>query len=146
MLSGRLIESVKTHEGKRNEAYRDHLGHWTIGYGTLLEKLEISDALAESFLREELEEKLARLETVTGFASLDDVRRDTILEMAYQLGVGGCLRFRLMWQAIREGRYDAAASEMLNSRWAREQTPRRAATLAARMRHGTWDGEPPRPV
>lgn len=136
ILRRRLVDSVKEHEGLRLEAYQDSLGHWTIGYGTNLEVMEISEETAEAWLTEALADVSDSLDTVHGFPDLDSDRQDILIEMAYQLGIAGLLRFRLLWTAIRGGDYDRAADEMLDSRWAREQTPVRARTLAERMRGG----------
>ncbi len=71
------------------------------------------------------------------------VRRDVLVEMAYQLGIGGCLNFKRMWIALRlpTPDYETAAAEMLDSVWAREPpprgTPERAEELAGIMRSGT---------
>ena len=136
VLRRRLLESVKAHEGLALESYQDHLGPWTIGFGTNLEVLEIDEETAEAWLIGDLAGVADDLEHVAGFADLDTERQDVILEMAYQMGVAGVLRFRLMWTALRDCAYDRAADEMLDSRWATEQTPERARELAARMRGG----------
>jgi lysozyme len=134
ILRRSLVDSVKEHEGFRARAYRDHLGHWTIGYGTNLEVMEIDDQTAENWLVVGLVDVAATLESVQGFGELDSERQDILIEMGYQLGVAGLMRFRLMWQYLRARDYDRAADEMLDSLWAREQTPERAQELADRMR------------
>lgn len=142
MIRTRLVDSVKGHEGLRLKSYQDHLGHWTIGYGTNLEVLEIDEELAEKWLLDRLELIWFALCDVEGFQGISSVRQDVLIEMAYQLGVSGCLKFKKMWAAIREGDFWAAASEGEDSRWCREQTPDRAKLLMTRMRYGTWDGLP----
>ncbi len=43
-----------------------------------------------------------------------------------------------MWTALENGQYDLAATEMLDSRWAR-QTPARAERHAEVMRSSTFE-------
>lgn len=142
MIRNRLLKSIRGHEGERLKAYKCPAGFWTIGYGTNLEVLEIDQQLAERLLQDEVEKLWLALCDVEGFSGISAIRQDVIIEMAYQLGLAGCLNFKKMWAAIREGDFWAAASEMLDSRWAIEQTPSRAEKLASRMRNGSWSGLP----
>ncbi len=142
MIPDRVLDSVAEHEGFRESVYLDHLGNPTIGYGTRIEEIELDEETARAWLVRELEEKFDRLIGVIGFADLSQVRQGVILEMAYQMGVGGVLRFRRMWKAIRHTDWDAAADEMKDSRWYRDQTTARAGKLARRMRLDKWDVAP----
>jgi len=56
-----------------------------------------------------------------------------LIEMVFQLGVGGVSKFKKMWSALQEQDYNKASIEMLDSRWAK-QTPSRANSLASIMR------------
>lgn len=127
--------------GGDHVAYRDHLGHLTIGYGTLLDdRLTISEDLALDLLDAELREKEERLAGVVGWAAAGAVRRAVLTEMAYWLGVGGCLRFRRMWECVRRADWAGAAAEMRDSRVYRDvQTRGRMETLARRMEVGQWE-------
>jgi lysozyme len=138
----RLYESIKHHEGYRSKAYKDTLGHWTIGYGTNLETLEIELATANAWMHKALNGVEADLNLIEGWSTLNGVRQATLIEMAYQLGVAGCKKFVKMWAAIADKDWPRAAREMGNSRWA-EQTSKRVAELQSRMLWGTWDGRRP---
>lgn len=136
-MNAMLIETLKVAEGFRGAPYDDHLGIPTIGYGT---KLPLSAQEAELLLRA----RLAKFQrTLTDRApmltDLSQARQNALFEMAYQLGVNGCLNFRRMWAAIETDDFDTAAREMLDSRWA-HQTPNRAQRLAAIMRTGAHQG------
>lgn len=61
--------------------------------------------------------------------------RDVLVEMAFQLGEHGLDKFLQMKAAIIAQKWDRAADEMLNSKWA-QQTPNRAQSLAEIMRNG----------
>ena len=52
------------------------------------------------------------------------------MNMAYQMGVPGLLRFKKMLSALEAGDWKTAEKEALDSLWAR-QTPRRAREVAS---------------
>ena len=54
--------------------------------------------------------------------------------MIFQLGETGVSKFKNMWKALEQSHpeYSTAASEMLDSRWAK-QTPNRAQGMSAQM-------------
>lgn len=136
----RFIQTLKRDEGLRLQAYQDHLGVWTIGYGTNLQTLEISEATAERWLRQkidEIDEKASRIPT---YAALDSVRKDVIRSMIYQMGYNGTLRFKNMWAALADDDYMLAGTEMRDSKWWRDPKTRgRAERMALRMERGIWD-------
>jgi lysozyme len=66
---------------------------------------------------------------------LTPARQDVIVNMAYNLGLAGLGKVSRMWSALGDGNYDLAATEMLNSKWAR-QVGNRAVELAEQMRRG----------
>jgi len=126
-----LIEMIKKHEGFRGMPYNDSLGFSTIGYGT---KLPITEEEAELLLKHRLDEKILELsEKEPFYLDLPEKAQEVVANMAYQMGVGGVLKFKKMWAALKAGDYKKAAEEMLNSRWAK-QTPNRAKELAEIMR------------
>jgi lysozyme len=55
--------------------------------------------------------------------------------MAFNLGSAKLCAFHRMIEALSEGDFDEAATQMLNSRWA-EQVGHRAIKLAQMMRYG----------
>jgi len=71
------------------------------------------------------------------FTRLDDARKAVLLNMSFQLGITGLLKFKNTLAKIEAGDYQGAADNMLKSLWAR-QTPNRANRLAEQMRTGQW--------
>ncbi len=61
------------------------------------------------------------------------VRAEVLIDMAYNLGVGGLLGFKRALAAVEAGDFPAAAAHMMDSRWA-AQVGRRAVELAGLMR------------
>ena len=137
----RLLESVKKHEGYRNKVYLDTLGKRTVGVGHLCVEdfWEDDKEYEESFLMEILEKDLQGaikgakdLMSENGCMDIDEIAEEIIIEMVFQLGKTGVSKFRNMWKALSGLEYSVAASEMLDSRWAK-QTPNRAQAMSAQM-------------
>ncbi len=122
-----LVEKLKDHEGFRERPYQCSEGVWTFGYGfTYLTKDE-----ADIVLRIKVRKLRARL--YPWIRELSPERQDVIVNMAFNLGISGLMKFKKMWAAIEVGEWNKAAAEMLDSRWAR-QVGYRAVELAEVMR------------
>lgn len=136
-----IIEQLKRDEGVMLHAYQDHLGYWTIGVGFLIDerkngglRIEEIDFILQNrlaILTKELAIKLP------WFLDLSTARQGVLVNMAFQLGVNGLLAFKNTLALIQQGKYFQAATEMLNSKWAK-QTPKRANRLAEQMRLDKW--------
>jgi lysozyme len=59
------------------------------------------------------------------------------MDMAFNMGVPRLKKFVKMWNAIHEKKFDVAAKEMLDSRWAR-QVKGRAVKLSKAMHNGEF--------
>ena len=141
MNMDRLLASVKKHEGYRNKVYLDTLGKRTVGVGHLCveEFWEDDKEYEEKFLMDILEADLQNaikgakdLMSENGCMDMDEVAEEIIIEMIFQLGKTGVSKFKNMWKALSGLEYSVAASEMLDSRWAK-QTPNRANKLSKKM-------------
>lgn len=135
MLTDELVEDIKREEGFVPVVYLDAKGKKTIGYGTLIED-GISEVEAELLLRHRLALMAGEIERsrVGGtYRNLEPGAKRAVLNMAYNMGVPNLLGFRKMWAALTEGDYARAASEALDSVYARE-LPERAGRVAERMR------------
>ena len=141
MNMDRLLASVKKHEGYRNKVYLDTLGKRTVGVGHLCVEdfWEDDKEYEEKFLMTILEHDLQSaikgakdLMQEHGCGDIDEVAEEIIIEMVFQLGKTGVSKFRNMWKHLSALEYASAASEMLDSRWAK-QTPNRAQSMSANM-------------
>jgi len=142
MNMDRLLQSVKKHEGYRNKVYLDTLGKRTVGVGHLCVEdfWEDDKEYEEKFLLTILEHDLktaikASERLCSNCPDIDDLAKEIIIEMVFQLGETGVSKFKNMWKALEQSppEYSVAASEMLDSRWAK-QTPRRAKEMSDHMR------------
>ena len=141
MNMDRLLASVKKHEGYRNKVYLDTLGTRTVGVGHLCVEdfWEDDKEYEEKFLMTILEHDLQsaikgakELMSENGCNDIDEIAEELIIEMVFQLGKTGVSKFRNMWKHLSALEYSSAASEMLDSRWAK-QTPNRAKNMSAQM-------------
>ena len=138
----RLLQSVKKHEGYRNKVYLDSLGKRTVGVGHLCvedfweDGKEYGEKLLLTILEHDLQSAVKSAERLcSDCPDLDDLAKETIVEMVFQLGKTGVSKFRNMGKALKQNppQYDVAATEMLDSRWAK-QTPGRAKEMSDHMR------------
>ena len=135
-----LKEQIKEHEGFVPRTYKDSLGKRTIGFGHLCVEPEQWDDDKE-FTREELErvfdndfeEALKNAESLIGERSINFIAKQVIIEMVFQLGIGGVGKFKKMWSALDNEDYGEASFQMMDSLWAK-QTPNRAEKLSQKMR------------
>jgi len=124
-----LIDTIKRHEGFRAKPYQCTSGVWTFGYGFT------SITTAEANLVLDLKVKKLQETLSSAIKNLSQSRQDVLINMAYNLGIDGLMKFRKMWLAIHDKDFDRAAYEMLNSRWAK-QVGNRAIELSDAMRKG----------
>jgi len=138
----RLLKSVKQHEGYRNKVYLDSLGKRTVGVGHLCvedfweDDKEYEEKFLLTILEHDLKSAIKSAESLLkDCPDLDDLAKEIIVEMVFQLGKTGVSKFRNMWKALKHypPNYEQASIEMLDSRWA-SQTPGRAKEMSEHMR------------
>ena len=156
-----FVNKLIAHEGLRLQVYQDTLGIDTIGIGRNLEDRGITkeeldwmdipnmDAVYEYGITEAdamylakndvqiVEEELVRSHPCV--EELDAVRQLVLVDMAFNMGVPRLSKFKKMWNAVHENKFDVAAKEMLDSRWA-IQVKSRSTKLAHAMHHGEFSG------
>lgn len=137
-----LTRQLRGDEGNKKQAYQDHLGFWTIGIGRLIDARKPGSGLRQNeidyLLANDIQYRTAALTVrLPWFSALDPARQGALLNMSFQLGVDGLLGFRNTLEMVRTGRWEAAAENMLLSKWA-SQTPARAARIAEQMKTGVW--------
>jgi len=131
-----LKARIKRHEGFSDEPYRCPAGYWTVGYGHFMGQggCKISQRVADALLDEDIDKATFGVASL-GFDFLDQARTEVLIEMAFNLGLKGLMRFKKMMAALEAENYEAAADEMLDSKWAKQVT-RRAVELSDVMRSG----------
>lgn len=147
-MNEQLIQSIKEHEGLRLKVYECPAGKQTIGFGRNLEDRGITKKEAEYLLMNDLLDiKLELEDNIPFFDSLDEVRRNVLIEMAYNMGVPNLLKFKNMLRALKEERFLSASQEMLDSKWHRNfkkiapyalESQLRSSKLALIMKKGEY--------
>ena len=137
MNKEQLMKLIRKHEGLRLYPYMDTENKLTIGYGRNLEDRGISLKTAVDMLEEDVELALKESKKHEFFYELDDVRQNVIIEMIFNLGPTRFRGFKRMISALNSKDYSLAASEMLDSLWAKQVGPR-ANRLSDMMKTGKF--------
>lgn len=136
---------LRSHEGLRLSPYVDSRGSPAVGYGHTRTLTPVTRSRAEILLRQDLAHVDAALRArLPWFDDLSPVRQAVLLDMGYNLGVEGLLRFRRTLAAVEAQRWDVAAASMLRTPWAR-QVGLRARCLSWMMRTGRVFSSPHHP-
>ncbi|QGJ84338.1 lysozyme [Pseudoalteromonas phage XCL1123] len=138
MNKTKLAEQLKKHEGLRLKPYTDTVGKLTLGIGRNLEDKGITEQEALFMLNSDVDYFYDKLRSrINWFWAINDARQNALVNMAFNLGIGGLLTFKKTLALIGEAKYELAAKEMLNSKWAK-QVGYRAEELAEQMRTGDF--------
>lgn len=128
---------LKKHEGVRLKPYRDSKGLLTIGVGRCLETKGITNDEVDFLLQNDMVEAIRLVkERLPWTWDLDDNRFSVLVEMAFQMGIGGLLTFSNFLSYLLQRNYQMAALAMLDSKWAKEDSPKRALELSEIIRGG----------
>ena len=136
-LMNRIKAQLVKHEGLRLKPYRCTAGKLTIGIGRNLDDCGISQTEAYLLMENDIQncEKQLLDEIPEIYNPLDEVRKSVLLNMCFNLGIGGLLGFNNTLAFIAAGDWERAANGMLASKWAK-QVGRRAIELSELMRKG----------
>lgn len=155
----KLKARLKQEEGLRQKVYLDSRGFPTVGYGHLLRDL-IAIAYAMKYLGrsdapifqieqcdrwfdEDLAVAVAIFNRLFGMDKLspgveiNEVRRDALIEMAFNLGEGNLMGFRRMVKAVRKGNWQEVWTEANDSKWDK-QLPERADEIEEMLLSGRY--------
>lgn len=136
-----LVARLKIEEGKRvrggrHMLYKCPANKWTLGYGRNVEEHGISETDAHNWLVDDARDAL--LDAASLFPSwlmLDEVRRDVLADMSYNLGRSRLAKFKDLIAAVEASDWPGAKAAMIDSAWY-GQVGQRAVRLAEEMRTG----------
>jgi lysozyme len=138
MNKQRLMAQLREHEGLRLKPYHCTAGKLTIGIGRNLESVGLREDEAIYMLNNDINETYEKLRNAwPKIILLDDARQNVMINMAFNIGVAGLMKFSKMLNALALTDYEQAAKEMLDSKWA-DQVGERAVKLAMQMRTGQF--------
>lgn len=141
------------HEGMKLSPYHCKSGFLTIGVGRNLEtnpmnddelkavgdwKRGITKNAALFLLRNDIYRVMHDCRQAFPFwKQLDDERQYALLDMTFNLGIDGLLKFKKMLTAMEIGNYRGAAKECLNSKYAKD-VGKRAERIAKTIETGKF--------
>ena len=127
-------EKCTKHEGHEPRVYKCPNGFDTIGYGFAIKDLFMDKELADFILDKKIRELLAKIEANddwdTWFWDKPQNVKEVLINMIYQIGFSGVRKFRKTIQYIKDDNFLLASEEMLDSKWARSDSPNRAKELS----------------
>ena len=141
----KLREEIEYDEGSVNEIYLDHLGLATFGVGHLVRKEDPeygwevgtpvdADRCVEAF-NTDIETVLSDCKLLySDFEDLPEEAQRIIANMMFNMGRPRLSKFKGMKRGVDARDWNAAADEMVDSRWYRQVT-KRADRLVERMRN-----------
>ena len=139
-ITDKMIERVKKHEGFRDKPYFDTVGKVTIGYGRNIEDNPLTtnevralfnrvnwkskkdaEDWAERLMKADLEKVAEELNaTLAMWPQCSKDQQTVLIDLGFNIGIGGLLSFKRMLKAIDNEEPTIAAYELLNSKYARQ--------------------------
>lgn len=119
---------IKLNEGYRDHVYKCPAGYNTFGYGTNLDACSVTiDDVEKAFDVEKLAHNclvkdIAKIQeslssSYSFFTELGEVQQAVLIDLAYNVGLGGVSKFKKMLTALDARDFGVAAEEMLNSNY-----------------------------
>jgi lysozyme len=136
----KLLEMLKRHEGVRSKVYLCSAGYETIGVGRNISEsgIGLSDDEVDYLLENDIERVIKELSTeYPWFNSLDDVRKDAMIDISFNLGATRLRGFKRALAAMEVADYKLAAKEFLDSKWSRD-VKGRSHELASMIETGEY--------
>ena len=139
-MTDKLLEMLKRHEGVRSHVYLCSAGYETIGVGRNISKsgMGLSDDEVNYLLENDIARVIKELSSeYPWFNDLDDVRKDAMIDISFNLGATRLRGFRRALAAMEVADHTLAAKEFLDSKWSRD-VKGRAHELASMIETGEY--------
>lgn len=132
----RLRADLLRDEGCREKPYRDSVGKLTIGIGRNLTDRGLSQDEIDFLLNNDITIAVTELDRVAPWWKGEtEPRQRAMANLMFNMGAPTFLTFRRFLSAMQRADYEAAADELLDSRWA-DQVGSRAHRIADLIRKG----------
>ena len=141
-----LRKELEIDEGCVYSIYLDHLGYKTVGIGHLCRKgdpeqnMEVGTPVSEERVAELFEKDIAQTIKdcywlLPDWDMLPEEVRLICANMCFNLGLTRFSKFKKFIAAIEDRDWGIAADEMEDSKWHKQDVPKRSGRLIARMRN-----------
>jgi lysozyme len=139
--AGRTLAAVTLEydEGRRRKLYRCTAGYLTIGVGWNIEANGLPDHIIDALLQygqQVAARDLDRLLDGT-WRTADPIRQAALINWSFQLGYDRMAKFVRTLPMLRQQRWADAARALRLSKWAKSDSPARAARVIHMIQHGT---------
>jgi len=134
----KLLLILIDHEGLKKLPYVDTMEKVSIGIGRNLTDRGISREEAIYLCMNDVKESRSELSNYPWYESMDEVRKDVLVELHFNIGLTKLLKFENMIQCLIMEKYADAATHMLDSRWRKQVGDRRALNMAKRLSTGKY--------
>ena len=129
-----LKEMIAKHEGYEPRVYKCTNGYDTIGYGFAIKDLYMNKEVADLILDQKIQEMLKRIlsdkDWGEWFSEKPQHIQEVLINMIFQIGFSGVKKFRKTIQYMKDDNFLLASEEMLDSKWAKSDSPNRAKELS----------------
>jgi lysozyme len=136
----KLTKQLVGEEDIKLSAYQDIEGFWTIAIGHLIDARKggkITLDTAYYILNKDIDEKCADLDKyIPWWRNENEVRQRVMVDLCFNLGVGGLLGFHNTLAHWQRGEYDEATLSLLDSKVAKEENVNRYQKLAQMLKTG----------
>ena len=122
-MTEKLLDMLKRHEGVRSHVYLCSAGYETIGVGRNISNtgMGLFDDEVDYLLENDIARVIKELSSeYPWFTDLDDVRKDAIIDISFNLGATRLRGFRRALAAMDAADYKTASLEFLDSKWSRD--------------------------
>ena len=133
-----LHEQLIRDEGLVLTPYRDSRGFLTVGVGHNLDAKGLSKRAALVILDDDINDaKQGLMAKWPWMRDLSPARLGAMVNLAFNMGVGGLNGFKKMLAAAQAGQWEQAALELLDSQYSK-QVGERSVRVARQLREDRW--------
>tara|TARA_R100001163_G_scaffold24778_1_gene20494 strand:- start:558 stop:983 length:426 start_codon:yes stop_codon:yes gene_type:complete len=129
-----LKEQIARHEGYEPKVYKCSNGFDTIGYGFAIKDLVMDREVADLILDGKINNIIKSIgnhdDWSEWFFEKPKAIQEVLINMIFQIGFSGVRKFRKTIQYIKDDNFLKASEEMLDSKWAKSDSPNRAKELS----------------
>ena len=129
-----LKKQIAHHEGFESRVYKCTNGYATIGYGFAIKDLVMNREVAALILDGKINNIIKSIgnhdDWSEWFFEKPKAIQEVLINMIFQIGFSGVRKFRKTIQYIKDDNFLKASEEMLDSKWARSDSPNRAKELS----------------
>lgn len=133
-----LYIDLRRDESERTKPYKDSVGKLSIGVGRNLDDVGLRHDEIQLMLQNDVATVVYDLDTrYPWWRNMTAARQNALANMCFNLGIVRLSGFKNMMALLALGKYDQAATEALNSKWA-TQVGDRAKRIAELFRKGSY--------